>query len=55
MAQTGDPTCPVWVVLTIPIYAEFSAEPFLRGSIGMARAQHPDSKQLLICSKIQNS
>jgi cyclophilin family peptidyl-prolyl cis-trans isomerase len=31
--------------------AEFSPEPFLRGTIGMARSQHPDSanSQFFIC------
>ncbi|GIL01579.1 MAG: peptidyl-prolyl cis-trans isomerase [Alphaproteobacteria bacterium] len=44
MAQTGDPTGTGRGSSDLPdIPAEFSAEPFVRGTIGMARAQDPDS------------
>jgi peptidylprolyl isomerase len=44
MAQTGDPTGSGMGHSDLPnIKAEFSAEPFKRGTVGMARAQDPDS------------
>ena len=43
MAQTGDPTGTGTGGSGQNIKAEFSAEPFLRGTAGMARAQSPDS------------
>jgi cyclophilin family peptidyl-prolyl cis-trans isomerase len=44
MAQTGDPTGTGMGGSNLPdIPAEFSAEPFRRGTVGMARAQSPDS------------
>jgi cyclophilin family peptidyl-prolyl cis-trans isomerase len=44
MAQTGDPTGTGMGGSKLPdIPAEFSAEPFRRGTVGMARAQSPDS------------
>lgn len=44
MAQTGDPTGTGRGGSDKPdLRAEFSAEPFVRGVIGMARAQSPDS------------
>jgi peptidylprolyl isomerase len=44
MAQTGDPTGTGMGHSDLPnIKAEFSAEPFKRGTVGMARAQDPDS------------
>lgn len=52
MAQTGDPTGTGMGGSDYPdLKAEFSDEPFLRGMIGMARAQHPDSanSQFFIC------
>ena len=52
MAQTGDPTGTGMGGSDYPdLRAEFSTEPFLRGTIGMARAQHPDSanSQFFIC------
>lgn len=52
MAQTGDPTGTGMGGSDYPdIRAEFSPEPFLRGVLGMARSQHPDSanSQFFIC------
>lgn len=44
MAQTGDPTGTGRGSSELPdLKAEFSAEPFDRGVLGMARSQHPDS------------
>ena len=43
MAQTGDPTGTGTGGSGQKLKAEFSSEPFLRGTIGMARAQSPDS------------
>lgn len=43
MAQTGDPTGTGRGGSGQNIPAEFSKEPFVRGTVGMARAQHPDS------------
>ncbi len=43
MAQTGDPTGTGRGGSGQNIKAEFSSEPYLRGTIGMARAQSPDS------------
>ncbi len=44
MAQTGDPTGTGMGKSDLPnIKAEFSSEPFTRGTVGMARAQDPDS------------
>lgn len=44
MAQTGDPTGTGSGKSDLSnIKAEFSAEPFKRGTIGMARSSHPDS------------
>jgi peptidylprolyl isomerase len=44
MAQTGDPTGTGMGKSDLPnIKAEFSAEPFKRGTVGMARSQDPDS------------
>ena len=51
MAQTGDPTGTGRGGSGQNIRAEFSQEPFRRGTVGMARAQHPDSadSQFFIC------
>ena len=51
MAQTGDPTGTGMGGSTILICAQFSSEPFKRGTLGMARPQHPDSanSQFFIC------
>ena len=52
MAQTGDPTGTGLGGSDLPdIRAEFSDEPFNRGTLGMARSQHPDSanSQFFIC------
>lgn len=52
MAQTGDPTGTGRGGSDLPdIPAEFSREPFVRGTVGMARAQNPDSanSQFFIC------
>jgi peptidylprolyl isomerase len=52
MAQTGDPTGTGMGKSDLPnIPAEFSAEPFTRGTVGMARSQDPDSanSQFFIC------
>jgi len=44
MAQTGDPTGTGTGGSDLPdLAAEFSQEPFKRGTVGMARAQDPDS------------
>ncbi|WP_354502882.1 peptidylprolyl isomerase [Limibacillus sp. MBR-115] len=43
MAQSGDPTGTGTGGSGVNIGAEFSNEPFSRGTAGMARAQHPDS------------
>jgi cyclophilin family peptidyl-prolyl cis-trans isomerase len=44
MAQTGDPTGTGRGGSDYPdVRAEFSSEPFVRGIIGAARSQHPDS------------
>ncbi|TVQ83966.1 MAG: peptidylprolyl isomerase [Micavibrio sp.] len=43
MAQTGDPTGTGRGGSGQNIPAEFSNEPFVRGTVGMARSQHPDS------------
>jgi len=44
MAQTGDPTGTGRGGSEKPdLRAEFSQEPFLRGTLGMARSQNPDS------------
>ncbi len=52
MAQTGDPTGPGAGKSGLPdIPAEFSAEPFRGGTVGMARAADPNSanSQFFIC------
>ncbi len=52
MAQTGDPTGTGAGKSELPdIPAEFSAEPFRRGTVGMARAADPNSanSQFFIC------
>ena len=52
MAQTGDPTGTGMGGSDLPdIRAEFSDEPFVRRTLGMARSQHPDSanSQFFIC------
>lgn len=52
MAQTGDPTGTGTGKSDLPnIPAEFSAEPFVRGTVGMARSQDPNSanSQFFIC------
>ena len=52
MAQTGDPTGTGMGGSDYPdLRAEFSREPFKRGTLGMARSQHPDSanSQFFIC------
>jgi cyclophilin family peptidyl-prolyl cis-trans isomerase len=43
MAQTGDPTGTGRGGSGKKLKAEFSGEPFVRGTLGMARAQDPDS------------
>lgn len=43
MAQTGDPTGTGTGGSGQNLKAEFSKEPYLRGTLGMARAQSPDS------------
>jgi len=44
MAQTGDPKGDGTGGSTLPdVKAEFSSEPFVRGTLGMARAADPDS------------
>lgn len=51
MAQTGDPTGTGRGGSGRNLKAEFSDEPFRRGTVGMARAGHPDSadSQFFIC------
>jgi peptidylprolyl isomerase len=52
MAQTGDPTGTGMGGSDLPnIPAEFTQEPFKRGSVGMARSQSPNSanSQFFIC------
>lgn len=52
MAQTGDPTgTGMGGSDYADIRAEFSDAPFMRGTLGMARSQHPDSanSQFFIC------
>ena len=52
MAQTGDPTGTGMGGSEYPdLRAEFSDAPFQRGTLGMARSQHPDSanSQFFIC------
>ena len=51
MAQTGDPTGTGRGGSGQKIKAEFSDEPFVRGTVGMARSQSPDSgdSQFFIC------
>jgi peptidylprolyl isomerase len=52
MAQTGDPTGTGTGGSTLPdLKAEFTSTPFKRGTLGMARAQSPDSanSQFFIC------
>jgi len=51
MAQTGDPQGTGTGGSGTKIPAEFSGEPFRRGTVGMARARHPDSgdSQFFIC------
>ncbi|MEC7594548.1 MAG: peptidylprolyl isomerase, partial [Pseudomonadota bacterium] len=52
MAQTGDPTGTGMGGSDYPdLRAEFSSEPFRRGTLGMVRSQHPDSanSQFFIC------
>ncbi len=51
MAQTGDPQGTGTGGSGKNIGAEFSGEPFRRGTVGMARARHPDSgdSQFFIC------
>jgi len=43
MAQGGDPTGSGMSGSGKRLRAEFSREPFVRGTCGMARSQHPDS------------
>ena len=51
MAQTGDPTGTGRGGSGQNIPAEFTSEPFVRGVVGMARSQNPDSgdSQFFIC------
>ncbi len=51
MAQTGDPTGTGMGGSGQKIDAEFSREPFVRGTVGMARARDPNSadSQFFIC------
>jgi peptidylprolyl isomerase len=51
MAQTGDPTGTGMGGSGKKLKAEFSQEPFVRGTVGMARAASPDSadSQFFIC------
>jgi peptidylprolyl isomerase len=53
MAQTGDPRGDGTGGSGTKLPAEFSKEPFLRGTVGMARAQSPNSgdSQFFICFK----
>ncbi len=42
--RTSRPTWPAWAVPEAgPVQAEFSQEPFARGTVGMARSQDPNS------------
>ena len=51
MAQTGDPTGSGMGGSGKKLPAEFTKEPFERGTVGMARSQNPDSgdSQFFIC------
>ncbi len=52
MAQTGDPTGTGGGGSKLPdLHAEFTGEPFVRGTVGMARTANPDSanSQFFIC------
>jgi len=51
MAQGGDPTGTGTGGSGVKLPAEFSQEPFVRGTVGMARAASPDSadSQFFIC------
>ena len=51
MAQTGDPTGTGTGGSGEKLGAEFSSAPFVRGTVGMARSQNPDSgdSQFFIC------
>jgi peptidylprolyl isomerase len=51
MAQTGDPTGTGTGGSGQKLDAEFSPEPFVRGTVGMARANHPNTgdSQFFIC------
>jgi peptidylprolyl isomerase len=51
MAQGGDPTGTGSGGSGVKLPAEFSKEPFVRGTVGMARAANPDSadSQFFIC------
>ena len=51
MAQTGDPTGTGMGGSGKKLKAEFTDTPFVRGTLGMARAQSPDSgdSQFFIC------
>jgi cyclophilin family peptidyl-prolyl cis-trans isomerase len=51
MAQTGDPKGDGTGGSGVKLPAEFSKEPFVRGTVGMARSQDPDSgdSQFFIC------
>ncbi len=51
MAQTGDPTGTGSGGSGVKLSAEFSKEPYERGTVGMARAQDPNSgdSQFFIC------
>jgi cyclophilin family peptidyl-prolyl cis-trans isomerase len=51
MAQGGDPTGTGTGGSGVKLPAEFSNQPFVRGTVGMARAQSPDSadSQFFIC------
>lgn len=53
MAQTGDPTGTGMGGSGQNLYAEFNDMPHKRGTVSMARAQHPDSadSQFFICFK----
>src|SRR3954466_2051691 len=51
MAQGGDPTGTGTGGSGVTLPAEFSSEPFVRGTVGMARSQDPNSadSQFFIC------
>jgi peptidylprolyl isomerase len=51
MAQTGDPKGNGTGGSGVKLPAEFSKQPFVRGTLGMARAQDPNSgdSQFFIC------